>query len=440
MTTRSDNLFERVKANHDLRQYMVLEGQTTHGRYNSGVCPFHEDNSPSCMVFQDGWNCMASSCKKKSGTIIDWMAFKKFGTLTPTKQQILQVARELDKGEPVKERTYLRNKRVRVKKRKRRELKVAKPGNEISYEAWQSYYNLRCPESYEYLSNRGFNRYVADWYGFGWTGTSIVIPVWDGEPKYSKVAGLRFRNLYGEPRYYGLKDLNPPMMFNSWVYRLALKYGVEKMPKLFVFLGEFDALLATVTGIPAVSPTNGSRAFHKEWLEGFQGTVVFVSDIGEEDDALKSAAEFGIKGEVLHLPIGKDFGKDYTEQVLKLEEGLAKAVSIRDKAIEKNMSESAIRQHHKSVNTHRVAVKKFINHFIRFGDTDNSFIHVKEYRRLLYTWGYSQVTLPGYGERMNFGNPIGFLEHEQDFYESQGPSASWLVWAGVIPDKKKGKL
>lgn len=51
---------------------------TWHGDYFSMTCPFHDDESPSCLVYSDGFSCQAAGCRE-------------YGSLWKLKQKLNEV-------------------------------------------------------------------------------------------------------------------------------------------------------------------------------------------------------------------------------------------------------------------------------------------------------------------------------------------------------------
>ena len=301
------SVFRAAKELYDLRQVVHLGQQQDHGRYLTGVCPFHSDEKPSLLVFRDGWQCMAAGCPRPHGSVLDWIAYER-GLANPTSGDLYRIAKELVGDRDT--RLLLEIDRDGEEA----ELEVPPPSVPLSGIVVRRYHSLLDSEAMAYLSGRGFCREFVDWNLWGWDGSAIVLPIWRGWPGDSEVIALRFRNLHSEPRYMGLKFHNEAALFNSWVVEVASRLSI---PRVYCMFGEFDAALAVQAGIPAVSPTNGCRAFDRVWLGSYKGDVVFVPDVGEEDEAYSYAGELGLSGEVMQFPdwaVGHDpVRKDFTD-------------------------------------------------------------------------------------------------------------------------------
>jgi hypothetical protein len=58
--TKQPNITQEDVANHP-----NAVGVQWHGDYFAMLCPFHEDHSPSLLVYADGFNCRSASCGQK---------------------------------------------------------------------------------------------------------------------------------------------------------------------------------------------------------------------------------------------------------------------------------------------------------------------------------------------------------------------------------------
>lgn len=313
-----ENLFERVKSRLDLRQIVRLEGQNSHGDYISGICPFHPDNEPSLLVYKDGWRCMAESCPHPYGSVLDWIARMERGITNPTGGDIRDVALELDGDKFAVNALHIHEPEKRKRRLGKRRYRLPKKES-LGSMVRDLHANLK-PRAWDYLiKERGFTEEFIGFYMFGWTGTAVSIPVWEGVPGASDVLTIRYRNVAGTgPRYFGTMGINMPMLFNAFVVDW-LRYLTPWNGPLYVMFGETDAALATQEAIPTVSPTNGCRAFDPAWVAGLGRVVTFVPDKGEEDAAYKAARDVGLMGEVQHLrdDIPGLHGKDFTEMYMQ---------------------------------------------------------------------------------------------------------------------------
>jgi len=309
-----DNIFELAKSMVDLRTIVDIDDMKSHGEYYSGRCPFHDDQHSSFLVYKDGWVCLAASCKKQRGSILDWMAYKE-GNLNPSGKDLYEIARKIT-GD-VKRMELGGSPKYLPPKRKVPPKKEGMPKVILDQSVAHRYHKLLNVEALAYFESRGFTEEFVRANYWGWTGASIVLPVWDGLPGKSLLVGLRFRNIHDpEIGYYGVSEHNYPVLFGRWVVHYACEH-TEEVPQIYVFFGELDSALALQFGIPAVSPTAGCRSFDPSWVVGYEGDIIFVPDRtkGEEQFAMRSASRIGLRGLVKVLPESYE-GKDFNEQAL----------------------------------------------------------------------------------------------------------------------------
>jgi len=301
------NIFRKAKRMVDLREIMVVDGAKSYGDYIAGICPFHDDNTPSLLIYADGWYCTASTCPRPKGSVLDWIAYQR-GIPNPSGSEMLEIARELLEG-------TLEPEKVRINRPQKK--KVDLPP--LDLDAVLKYVALLDTDGIAYYLSRGFEEWFIRWNMWGWCDGIAVLPVWAGLPGQSELLNFRFRSLDGDLRYSGAKGYNDGTVYNRWVIDWAIN---NDAPRLYVFYGEFDAALALQNGIPSVSPTSGSKSFRPEWVSGYEGVVVIVPDRDEEGDAYQDAGQIGIMGEVLELdyPANSPDTKDFTDMYLREKE------------------------------------------------------------------------------------------------------------------------
>jgi DNA primase len=114
----------------------------------------------------------------------------------------------------------------------------------------------------EYLNNRGIPNTLIDFYGLGWNGWRITIPI------HSKAGELVFFRLAKDPE----SGPDEPKMLASRGTYVEL-YGwshIRGKPKRVVICeGEFDRLVLEARGFEAVTSTGGAGAFRSEWAKDF---------------------------------------------------------------------------------------------------------------------------------------------------------------------------
>jgi hypothetical protein len=87
--------------------------------------------------------------------------------------------------------------------------------------------------------------------------------------------------------------------------------------------GEFDAMIASQHGLPAVSSTGGANTFKSEWLELFNNIrhvyVCYDTDEAGIAGAARVASLFGNKAKIVHLPSTEGGKVDLTDYFTRLE-------------------------------------------------------------------------------------------------------------------------
>jgi len=167
-------------------------------------------------------------------------------------------------------------------------------------------------EHRDYFHSRLFTDETIDRELWGWSGDRYVLPVWGGPPG-DRCISVRMRagKKDMEPKYLGLKNFSPKVLYNVWNVEKYYQTWPEGLPKtVYLFFGEFDAALATQDGLPAVSPTNGQNAWLDQWDTFFEPyQIIIVPDKKEEMRGYQVASRFPGRASVVQWPVG-DFS-DY---------------------------------------------------------------------------------------------------------------------------------
>lgn len=172
------------------------------------------------------------------------------------------------------------------------------------------YWHEMLGERRSYYHSRLLTDDTIDFYKLGWTGISYVIPVWENRPGDSNVYNVRFRKATEDTRdiskYWGIKGRNQPKLFNKWL--------LNSHKTAYIFIGEFDTLLAAQDGLCAVSSTAGQNTWLMEWTRHFNTVdrIYVVPDVGEETAAYRIASNFLGRAKVCSYPRALGI-KDYTE-------------------------------------------------------------------------------------------------------------------------------
>lgn len=240
----------------------LLEKPKKYDKYIQGLCPFHADNSPSLLVFKDGYfRCLG--CQRHGTWKTLWN--KLHGQEVQVLPEIETSWKSPDlEGRDLYELAYLANKDL-----------------------------IQFPSIGWYLEMRGLTgRIEPSFLGF-WKGW-YTIPVFDrnreflnvvfrAAPHVEAASGIRYW-------YKGAPHLYVP----DWKLVLENKY-------LVVTFGILDALTLAELRIPAATPSNGQDSFRSEWLDDLRRVVYFLPDQDEEQLARKYAKELGWRGNVVYL-------------------------------------------------------------------------------------------------------------------------------------------
>lgn len=127
------------------------------------------------------------------------------------------------------------------------------------------------------LFKRGINEETIRSNLIGHNGFAFVIPVFDDE--HSSILTLRFRRddgvLKEGTKYWGMRNRNKVLLFNAHL--------LHSERSVILCEGEFDALLATQSGFPTVTFTNGKQAYTDKYDDLFSllDTLYLCFDMDE---------------------------------------------------------------------------------------------------------------------------------------------------------------
>jgi len=247
-----------------------LSGVEDHDHYVSALCCFHDDTSPSMLVYKDGFfKCM--SCGE-------------MGNLTKLSKQLSGWV----------------------------------PPTTISSSVWHSSVfpagdlqeiNLFCENAHAtlmelydplagYLLSRGLSERTIKSNVLGYSKGWYTIPVWDVEDKFCGAVARAGRSITGQ-------RFNIPRGQKTLVYYPDYD-GVLESEYLIVVYGMFDALAMYELGYPVCTPTAGKGSLHGHMLEQHRKHIYILPDKGEEDTARKLQSELGWRGHVLDFPYPSD--------------------------------------------------------------------------------------------------------------------------------------
>jgi len=236
-------------------------------------CPFHQDDSPSLLVFEDGWfRCKGAECGRT-------------GRLETLYDALVSPGMSA-------------NGRTEHAKSSPPWLPRADDTEAIERLVWDSHDVLLRNESFRwYLKMRGVDDRI-ETAKLGWYDGWITIPILNED---QKVGGLCLRATKLTQKLTGLRFYQPlsqrPMMYcPDWAL-------LRRAGTVFIVFGLVDALALSSLRLPVVTTTGGSMSFSPAWLETVRKKVVIVPDAeGDDEYARKLAAQLGWRGSVVRLP------------------------------------------------------------------------------------------------------------------------------------------
>lgn len=235
---------------------------TMYSRYFTTVCPFHDDSSPSLMVFSDGWfSCLG--CRKRGTWKTLWNKMK---------GQPVQVMpdRKTHWGLPNLEGENL---------------------EEVCYQAHMDLVGF--PSLGWYLEMRGIEDRI-DQNELGYWDGWYTIPVRNRENDFVTAVLRSAPHIQEATGHRYWCPHRPTMFVPDWRILLRAK-------KIFVVYGILDALVLAGLRLPVVTTTAGQEHFYPEWLEEFRVPIYILPDKGEESAAHELASHMGWRGRVARL-------------------------------------------------------------------------------------------------------------------------------------------
>ena len=240
-------------------------GGHLYGRYVAIRCPFHDDSSPSLLVYENGYRCEACGARGSS---------KKLLNLNNTMLPAPALEEPVFFQNPFTKWSYKYDLKTTLKL------------------AWER--NIENP-SY-YLEKRGIPPKWQLRFGIGMLDDWLTLPIYDRD---GKIVGATARA--GEDNNSPAKYTNPKGQDPNLLYIPRWDILVTK---LYLTFGILDAVTLAMLNIPAASTTTGKR-LNPSSLDWFRGEIFVVPDNGEELDGYKLVSKLGLRAK-LHVP-------DYTE-------------------------------------------------------------------------------------------------------------------------------
>lgn len=255
--------------------YGKLQKVKKYDRYIAGLCPYHEDSTPSLLVFDDGWfQCLACNKRGTHQTLMD----KLDGT--PSHLAGREATSEYESGLPY----------------------VPDGWSEMEQFAWDAHSFLLKEKSVGwYLRMRGIeDRVVPN--SIGWSNGWYTFPILSKEGYFNGMvlrASASVQRNTGH-RYYIPPGQKPRIYVPDWKL-------VRSSSKIFVVYGIIDALVMTSLGIPTVTTSGGKVTFSPDWVNEYRGRIYVLPDKGEEDTALHLVGQLGWRGSMVKLEYPEEY-------------------------------------------------------------------------------------------------------------------------------------
>lgn len=237
------------------------------GRYIVGVCPFHHDNSPSLLVFRDGYfHCLGADCARSGIWKTLWNKLS---------------------GQPIQ---VVSEKRIHY--RSPANLLIDDYGSKEDG-AYRAYLDLvRFPTFQWYLELRGLEDAI-DVHEIGYHRGWYTIPVRDRDYKFENVIFRAAPHVQDAINMRYWADGQPTMFVPDWGL-------LEKCDYIIIVFGILDALTLNKFRLPVVTPTHG-HVFDTNWLNEFRKPIYVIPDKGEEKSGLRLVSNLSWRGHLVRL-------------------------------------------------------------------------------------------------------------------------------------------
>jgi len=245
----------------------ALESSKRYDNYVSGLCVFHEDQSPSLLVYADGWfTCLACGAKGRNEFLYETLMGR------PPRRA-------------PRERTQWNPPKLSIVKDENEELCASAHNVLLDYDHLRWYFQMRGVEERIEPCRLG-------WYD-GWA----TIPIYDRNQTWQ---GVILRSMKHVEAARGVRFAQPkgqkPMLYvPEW--RL-----LDIRKTLAVVFGMFDALAVSKMRYAVCTSTGGKDSFNPDWLDFWRGPIVVIPDKGEEKEAMDLVSRLDWRGKVYYLP------------------------------------------------------------------------------------------------------------------------------------------
>jgi DNA primase len=269
----------------DIVQY--LNKPHKYGRYYAACCPFHDDHSPSLLVYEDGFVCL--SCRKAGR--LDYLYEYVSGRRADQPRYVYKRQEEPEKSGVFPRDTHGQEK--------------------LCYRAANTLRNYYFHFG-KYLSQRGISEEIAKQLLIGYYDDWYTFPVFD---EYHMFKGMVGRATPALQEKYGMRYMTPhgqkPLLYQPLMKSSAI---------LTVVYGIIDAIILAQAGIAACTPTAGKDSLRPEMLDWHRGIIIFIPDKGEIDTAIKQSSHLDWRGVIIDFDydVGKKDVADYHDDLMPI--------------------------------------------------------------------------------------------------------------------------
>lgn len=259
---------QKLVTQQDIAEHPNARQVSWHGGYFSMCCPFHDDDSPSCLVYQDWFQCVAAGCEK-GGRL--YSLYKKLG--------VSPAFAEYAKAMRIPWSSLLDE--------------FNRPRAEFIDEAVSG---VQFPDVIKWYLDRGFSEEDVERYRLGYWRGWYVTPVYDDAHQPLRVV------LRSGPSLYKKQYVTSPGDEVLYVPDWGL---IHTKPQLLVVpFGVYDAITIAKCRYPAATPLapTGNNA---SLFDRFRCSIYVLPDAEPPEEyevARRLVIDLGYRGHLVKLP------------------------------------------------------------------------------------------------------------------------------------------
>ena len=254
-----------------------LDSVQNYGHYLSALCPFHDDNNPSLLVYEDNYKCQACGAFGKTNDLLSAISSQS----------------GIIRSRPKKTSDY-RNPFTKWTR------------NTSLASALKAAWNNNCASPSIYLQNRGISANHQKSLGIGYRDDWYTFPIRD---THNKIVGATARR--GMDNSHSAKYINPAGQDANLLYVPSWK-SVEKQSIIFLTFGILDAISIHILGYASMSTTTGKQP-NPSAFDYIRKQICVIPDKGEEINGNILVSKLGWRGKLalINEPDVKDINDIY---------------------------------------------------------------------------------------------------------------------------------